>query len=70
MGSTLILEFDKSIPDMTPEDLKKLLTPFMDFSRQRSVALCIVRLACIVHVAALAGINKNRSSIRQSAISH
>jgi hypothetical protein len=39
MGSTLILEFDKSIPDMTPEDLKKLLTPFMDFSRQRSAAV-------------------------------
>jgi hypothetical protein len=39
MGSTLILEFDKSIPDMTPEDLKKLLTPFMDFSRQRSASV-------------------------------
>jgi hypothetical protein len=39
MGSTLILEFDKSIPDMTPEDLKKLLTQFMDFSRQRSAAV-------------------------------
>jgi len=39
MGSTLILEFDKSIPDMTPDDLKRLLTPFMDFSRQRSAAV-------------------------------
>jgi hypothetical protein len=39
MGSTLILEFDKSIPDMTPEELKKLLTPFMDFSRQRSASV-------------------------------
>src|SRR5258707_11503450 len=39
MGSTLILEFDRSIPDMTPEDLKKLLTPFMDFSRQRSASV-------------------------------
>jgi hypothetical protein len=39
MGSTLILEFDKNVPEMTPEDLKRLLTPFMDFSRQRSAAV-------------------------------
>ena len=39
MGSTLILEFDKNVPEMTPEDLKRLLAPFMDFSRQRSAAV-------------------------------
>jgi len=39
MGSTLILKFDKSDPEMTADDLKRLLTPFMDFSRQRSAAV-------------------------------
>jgi hypothetical protein len=39
MGSTLFLEFDKTIPDMTADQLKQLLSPFMDFSRQRSAAV-------------------------------
>jgi hypothetical protein len=39
MGSTIFLEFDKTIPEMTPEQLKQLLAPFMDFSRQRSAAV-------------------------------
>jgi hypothetical protein len=39
MGSTLFLEFDKTIPDMSPDDLKRLLSPFMDFSRQRSASV-------------------------------
>ena len=39
MGSTLFLEFDKTIPDMSPDDLKKLLSPFMDFSKQRSASV-------------------------------
>jgi hypothetical protein len=39
MGSTIYLEFDKTIPEMTPEQLKQLLAPFMDFSRQRSAAV-------------------------------
>jgi hypothetical protein len=39
MGSTILLEFDKHIPEMTPEQLKLLLAPFMDFSRQRSAAV-------------------------------
>jgi hypothetical protein len=39
MGSTLFLEFDKVVPDMTPDDLKKLLSPFMDFSHQRSASV-------------------------------
>jgi hypothetical protein len=39
MGSTIFLEFDKSIPDLAPEDLKQLLAPFLDFSRQRSASV-------------------------------
>jgi hypothetical protein len=39
MGSTVYLEFTKTIPDLTPEDLKKLLTPFLDFTKQRSAAV-------------------------------
>jgi hypothetical protein len=38
-GSTIFLEFTKTIPDLTPDELKKLLSPFMDFSRQRSASV-------------------------------
>ena len=38
-GSTLFLEFNKSIPDLTPNELKKLLSPFLDFTRQRSATV-------------------------------
>ena len=36
MGSTIFLEFNKPIPDILPDDLKTLLSPFLDFSKQRS----------------------------------
>jgi hypothetical protein len=39
MGSTIFLEFTKMVPDLSPEDLKKLLAPFLDFSKQRSAAV-------------------------------
>jgi hypothetical protein len=39
MGSTLFLEFMKVVPDLSPDDLKKLLAPFLDFSKQRSAAV-------------------------------
>ncbi len=39
MGSTIFLEFTKVVPDLSPEDLKKLLAPFLDFSKQRSAAV-------------------------------
>ena len=39
MGSTIFLEFGKSLPDLSPEDLKQLLSPFLDFSRQRSASV-------------------------------
>ena len=38
-GSTLLLEFTKTIPDLTPEELKQLLSPFLDFARQRSASV-------------------------------
>jgi hypothetical protein len=39
MGGTLILQFPKAIPDLTPEDLKKLLAPFLDFGGEHSAAV-------------------------------
>ncbi len=39
MGSTIILEFSKSIPDLTPDELKQLLAPLLDFSKQRSASV-------------------------------
>ncbi len=39
LGSTIILEYEKDIPDLTPDDLKKDLSGFMDFSKQRSASV-------------------------------
>jgi len=39
MGSTIFLEFSKAIPDLTPDELKKLLAPFLDFAKQRSASV-------------------------------
>jgi hypothetical protein len=39
MGSTVFLEFNKTVPDLTPDDLKQLLAPFLDFSKQRSASV-------------------------------
>ena len=38
-GATIILDFDKPIPDLTPDELKELLAQYLDFSRQRSAAV-------------------------------
>jgi hypothetical protein len=38
-GSTLFLEFNKNIPDLTPDELKELLAPFLDFAKQRSASV-------------------------------
>ncbi len=38
-GSTLILDFNGPVPDMSPDDLKKDLSGFLDFSKERSAAL-------------------------------
>jgi hypothetical protein len=38
-GSTIFLEFKKSVPDMTPDELKQILAPFLDFTKQRSASV-------------------------------
>ena len=38
-GSTIFLEFSKTVPDLTPDELKKLLSPFLDFAKQRSASV-------------------------------
>ena len=38
-GSTLILDFGKPLPDMTPDELKQFLGPLLDFSKQRSATV-------------------------------
>jgi hypothetical protein len=39
MGSTIVLEFEKSLPEMSPDDLKKHLSPFLNFAKERSAAV-------------------------------
>jgi len=39
MGSTIFLEWNKSVPDMTPADLKQLLSPFLNFEKERSASV-------------------------------
>lgn len=39
MGSTLYLEFNKAVPDLSPNDLKEILSPFLDFSKERSASV-------------------------------
>jgi hypothetical protein len=39
MGSTIFLEFSKSVPDLSPDDLKQLLAPFLNFAKARSAAV-------------------------------
>ena len=39
MGSTIFLEWNKSVPDMTPADLKQLLSTFLNFEKERSASV-------------------------------
>jgi hypothetical protein len=39
MGSTVFLDFSKPLPELSAEDLKKLLAPLLDFSKQRSASV-------------------------------
>ena len=39
MGSTIFLEFNKPLPDITPDELKHILSPFLNFSKERSAAV-------------------------------
>jgi len=38
-GGTLYLQFPKNLPDLSPDDLKKLLSPFLDFGGVHSAAV-------------------------------
>lgn len=37
-GSTIFLDFDRKLPDLSPDDLKRKLAPVLDFSSHRSAA--------------------------------
>jgi len=39
MGSTLFLEFEKPVPDLTPDELKQILSPFLNFAKERSASV-------------------------------
>src|SRR6266446_9822583 len=39
MGSTIFLEFNKPLPDLNPDELKHLLSPFLNFAKERSAAV-------------------------------
>ena len=39
MGSTIFLEFGKQVPDLTADELKQLLSPFLNFAKERSAAV-------------------------------
>lgn len=39
MGSTIFLDWNKAVPDMTPEELKQVLSPFLNFAKERSAAV-------------------------------
>lgn len=39
MGTTIFLEFDKYVPDLTPDQLKQALSSILDFSKERSAAV-------------------------------
>jgi len=38
-GATLIFDFGGPVPEMTPDEFKQLLLPYLDFSKQRSAAV-------------------------------
>jgi hypothetical protein len=38
-GATIYLDFNRPLPDMTPDDLKQYLSVFLDFEGQRSAAV-------------------------------
>lgn len=38
-GGTIYLQFPKNVPDLSPDELKALLAPFLDFSKERSASV-------------------------------
>ena len=39
MGGTIYLQFPKSVPDLSPDELKGILAPFLDFAKERSASV-------------------------------
>jgi hypothetical protein len=39
MGGTIYVQFPKAVPDLTPDELKQILGPFLDFTREHSAAV-------------------------------
>lgn len=39
LGSTLVLDFGRPLPDLTPDELKQYLSGVLDFSKQRSASV-------------------------------
>ena len=39
IGAILVLDFGRPLPEMTPDDVKRALSPFLDFSKERSAAV-------------------------------
>ncbi len=38
-GGVLVVDYGRAVPDMSPDDLKRDLAPFLDFSKQHSAAV-------------------------------
>jgi len=38
-GTTLFIDFNRPVPDLSPDDLKTLLSPYLDFNKQRSASV-------------------------------
>lgn len=38
-GGTIYVQFAKAVPDLTPDELKAILAPFLDFSKERSASV-------------------------------
>jgi hypothetical protein len=38
-GGTLYVQFPKNVPDLSPDELKNILSPFLDFAKERSAAV-------------------------------
>lgn len=39
MGGTIYVDFPQQVPDMTPDQLKRILAPFLDFAKERSASV-------------------------------
>lgn len=64
-GATLILEFDGAVPNVSPDQVKKYLSPFLNFAGQRSAAQNWIQTIdpkfrkAIQHRTAVVGMNRD-----------